>query len=228
VETARLESLDRRLWAIARPFRALARLEVGSRMTVLGLEGGGLLLHSPVRLDDADRQAIQALGPVRAIVAPNLWHHLFFGPAADAFPSAERWAAPGVPWRRKDLSFSGELGTAHPIFPGVDWHVVGGSRLLGEVLFFHRASRTLVTTDFFFHVLRRDDALSRTYYTLSGAYGRFATSRLIRAAVWDRAAARETAQWILESDPVRVTVCHGDVFAVTPGSLESALRWLLV
>ena len=228
VETARLESLDRGLWAIARPFRALDRLEVGSRMTVLGLDDGGLLLHSPIRLDDVQREAIRALGPVRAIVAPNLWHHLFFGPAADAFPNAERWAAPGLPWRRKDLSFQGELGRAHPIFPGVDWQVVAGSRVLGEVLFFHRASRTLVATDFFFHVLRRDEVLSRAYYTLSGAYGRFATSRLIRAAVWDRGAARETARWILDRNPVRVTVCHGDVFAVTPGSLESALRWLLV
>lgn len=228
VEPARIESLDNGLWAIARAFRALDRVEVGARMTVLGLADGGLLLHSPIRLDEADHDAIRALGPVRAIVAPNLWHHLFFGPAADAFPSAERWAAPGVPWRRKDLSFQGELGTAHPIFPGVDWHVVGGSRMLGEVLFFHRASRTLVVTDLFFHVLRRDDALSRTYYTLSGAYGRFASSRLIRAAVWDRAAARETARWILDCDPIRVTVCHGEVFSVTPGSLESALHWLLV
>ena len=213
---------------MARPFRALDRLEVGCRMTVLGLDDGGILLHSPIRLDEADRDAVRALGPVRAIVAPNLWHHLFFGPAADAFPSAERWAAPGLPWRRRDLSFRGELGTANPVFAGVDWHVVGGSRLLGEVLFFHRASRTLVATDLFFHVLRRDDALSRTYYTLSGTYGRFASSRLIRAAVWDRAAARETARWILDRDPIRVSVCHGEVFAVTPGSLESALRWLLV
>jgi hypothetical protein len=197
-------------------------------MTVLGLEDGALLLHSPVRLDDALREAIRALGPVRAIVAPNLWHHLFVAPAADAFPSAERWAAPGLARRRKDLSFHGELGTAHPIFPGVEWHVVRGSRLLGEVLFFHRASRTLVATDFFFHVLHRDDALSRAYYTVSGTYGRFASSRLIRAAVWDRAAARETARWILDLDPIRVTVCHGEVFPVTPGSLESALRWLLV
>ena len=88
VEPARIESLDRGLWAIARPFRALDRLEVGARTTVLGLEDGGLLVHSPIRLDDSDREAIRALGPVRAIVAPNLWHHLFFGPAAEAFPSA--------------------------------------------------------------------------------------------------------------------------------------------
>jgi hypothetical protein len=203
-------------------------LEVGARMTVLGLEDGGLLLHSPVPLEDGDRAAIRALGPVRAIVAPNLWHHLFVGPAAEAFPDAERWAAPGLPRRRKDLAFHGALGPAHPIFPGVEWHVVGGSRLLGEVLFFHRATRTLVVTDFFFHVLHRDDALARTYYRLSGTYGRFASSRLVRAAVWDRASARETAHWILERAPTRVTVCHGEAFAATSATLEEALRWLLV
>jgi hypothetical protein len=117
---------------------------------------------------------------------------------------------------------------AQPVFGGVEWHVVGGSRLLGEVLFFHPASRTLIVADLFFHVRERAQLLARTYYRLSGTYGRFASSRLIQAAVWDRAAARETAKWILDRAPIRVTVCHGDVFMVTPGALESALRWLLV
>ena len=228
MDASRLEQLDGGLWAIARPFRAAGMLEVGSRMTVLGLEDGGLLLHSPIALTDADREALAELGPVRAIVAPNLWHHLFFGPAAEAFPSAERWAAPGLPRRRKDIAFHGSIGLAQPAFPGVEWHVVGGSRLLGEVLFFHRASRALVVTDLFFHVRDRAELLARTYYRLSGTYGRFASSRLIQAAAWDRAAARETAQWILDRAPVRVTVCHGDVFASTRSSLESALRWLLM
>ena len=203
-------------------------LEVGSRMTVLGLEGGGLLLHSPVALTDADREALAELGPVRAIVAPNLWHHVFFGPAAEAFPNAERWAAPGLPRRRKDLTFTGSLGLSQPVFPGVEWHVVGGSRLLGEVLFFHQASGTLVVTDLFFHVRDRAELLARTYYRLSGTYGRFASSQLIQAAAWDRAAARETAQWILDRAPTRVTVCHGDVLIATPDTLEAALRWLRV
>ncbi len=216
------------IWTIARPFAPFGLLEVGVRMTVLGLDDGSVVVHSPVAMGDGDREAILARGPVRAIVAPNLWHHLFFGPAADAFPNAERWAAPGLARRRKDLSFTGTLGVAEPDFPGVEWHVVGGSRLLGEVIFFHRASNTLVVTDLFFHVLHRDDALARTYYRLSGTYGRFAVSRLVRAAAWDRAAARRTAHWILERPVARVTVAHGDVFETTPGALESALAWLLV
>jgi hypothetical protein len=227
VASSGLERVTEGVWTIARPFRALGVLEVGVRATILGLEDGGLLVHSPVPLERSDLDAIRALGPVRALVAPNLWHHLFFAAAVAAFPNAERWAAPGLARRRKDVSFTGAFGDADPVLPGIDWHVVGGSRLLGEVLLFHRLSRTLVVTDLFFNVRHRDDALARTYYRLSGAYGAFATSRLVRAAAWDRRAARDTAGWILDRDPARVTMAHGEVFDATPGALRSALRWVL-
>ena len=57
------------------PFRA-GGLELGGRMTVIRLPDGGLWIHSPVRFEPAHRAAVDALGPVRFLVAPNLMHHL--------------------------------------------------------------------------------------------------------------------------------------------------------
>jgi hypothetical protein len=48
----------------------------------------GLVLYSPVALEPEDRQALAAIAPVAAIVAPNLYHHRFLRAAAEAFPAA--------------------------------------------------------------------------------------------------------------------------------------------
>ena len=57
-------------------------------MTVIQLAGGGLWLHSPIRLDDALRAALDAMGPVRFIVAPNKAHHLFAKKCLAMYPQA--------------------------------------------------------------------------------------------------------------------------------------------
>jgi hypothetical protein len=69
-----LEQLAPDLWVATRPL-PLRVGDIGTRMTVIRLGDGSLLLHSPVRIDDATRAAVDALGPVGAVVAPNLHHH---------------------------------------------------------------------------------------------------------------------------------------------------------
>ena len=100
------------LWVADRPLR-LAVGDIGTRMTVIRLADGGLFLHSPVRLDAETRRALDALGPVRAAVAPNKAHHLFVGDYR-TYPEAELWAAPGLAEKRKDLPFDGTLSDQAP------------------------------------------------------------------------------------------------------------------
>ena len=56
-------ALDVGLWVFDRPLR-VGPIEIGTRMTVLRLEDGGLLLHSPVALDARTRRALDAVGRV--------------------------------------------------------------------------------------------------------------------------------------------------------------------
>ena len=72
--------LDDGLWTVAAPLKALG-LAIGTRMTIVRLANGELWLHSPIRPTAEIREAIDALGPVRYIVAPNLFHHMFAGEA---------------------------------------------------------------------------------------------------------------------------------------------------
>ncbi len=70
---APLRQLDHGIWLADRPQR-FHGLEVGTRMTVIRLADGSLLLHSPVELDFELRCEIDRLGRVRLAVAPNRVH----------------------------------------------------------------------------------------------------------------------------------------------------------
>ena len=73
---SRLQSLTESVWHVAVP-HAFMGLHVGARMTVVKLSSGGLLLHSPVPVDEPLAQELAALGEVTHIVCPNLFHHVF-------------------------------------------------------------------------------------------------------------------------------------------------------
>lgn len=104
-----LERLADDLWVAERP-QSFYGLPVGTRMTVMRLSGGRLLLHSPVALDAELRAELDALGQVLYAVAPNRVHHLYAGYVAKLYPQARLWVAPGLERKRPDLSFVAVLG----------------------------------------------------------------------------------------------------------------------
>src|SRR6516225_6573460 len=115
MKEARVERLADGLWVVQRPFALpFVRAEVGTRMTIVRLADGGLFLHSPVKFDHGLRQALDALGPVRAIIAPSRVHHLFVGDYIAAYPEASSYAAPGLPKRRTALKFDAVLTDVAP------------------------------------------------------------------------------------------------------------------
>src|SRR5512143_2001498 len=101
------------LWTVDRPL-GLRLAEIGTRMTVIRLADGGLFLHSPVKLDPDLKRDIDALGPVRAIVAPSKAHYLFAGDYLRAYPDAVFYAAPGVGDKRRELVVGRILGDDAP------------------------------------------------------------------------------------------------------------------
>src|SRR5262245_38121008 len=74
-----------------------------STMTVLRLGDGSLLLHSPIAMTVERRAAVEALGPVLHLYAPNTFHHLALGEWASAFPTAKIHAPAGLRKKRRDL-----------------------------------------------------------------------------------------------------------------------------
>jgi Domain of unknown function (DUF4336) len=200
------------LWVAERPLPLVVG-DIGARMTVVRLRDGGLVLHSPVRLDAATRGALDAIGPVRAVIAPSKAHTLFVGDYPAAYPDAELYGAPGVAGKRRDLQFHGVLGDEAPLrWRGeLAQHHVRGAPILEEVVFLHPASRTLILTDLAFNVPAGRTAGARLFYLLTGAAGRFGPHRMVRLTIRDRRAARASMDTILGWDFERVIVSHGDV-----------------
>jgi len=73
LEHGPLEPLADNLWRVvgAIPGMSLKRV-----MTVVRRADGSLLLHSPIALDDARQQQLEALGAISVIVVPNSGHRL--------------------------------------------------------------------------------------------------------------------------------------------------------
>jgi hypothetical protein len=199
-------------------------------MTVLRLADGSLLLHSPVSLDPGLRRELDAIGRVRLVVAPNRVHHLHAGEVARAYPEARLWVAPGLERKRPDLVFVDILGDEAPAeWRGqVDQVFFRGRPYENEVVFLHRASRTLLLCDLAFHFGPGAAAPTRLLMRLLRSYGRFGPSTLDPWLIRDRRAARESLERILAWDFDRVVVAHGDV--LESGGQEALRRgyaWLL-
>jgi len=224
-----LRALAEDLWVVERPLR-FGGIELGTRMSVVRLRDGGLFLHSPVALDDALRAALLRLGPPRYAVAPNRFHHLFVGDYRQAFPDVRLYAAPGLPEKRRDLTFDAVLTGGAPAewAAELDQEYFQGFPLMGEVAFCHRASRTLLTCDLAFNIGPAAPFATRLAFRLVGAYGRFGPSVIEKLLIRDRAAARGSLERILAWDFDRVVVTHGDVLEHGGrAALQAGYRWLL-
>jgi hypothetical protein len=199
------------LWIAPRPLRVLGLLDIGTCMSVVRLPDGGVFLHSPVPADDATRAAVDAIGPLRAIVAPNRVHHFFAGAWKQAYPQARLLGAPGLAAKRKDLCFDAELGDGADVsYAGtLDQLVVRGAPYMSEVAFLHRPSRTLLLTDLAFHPTPASRRGARIWGKLSRT-GAFGPNAVVRLCIRDRGAFRASLDRVLAWDFDRVTVTHGE------------------
>lgn len=224
---SRLTPFAENIWTVAAPM-SLMGLQLGTRMTIVRLEDGGLLLHSPVPIDEALAQEITALGPVAHIVAPNAFHHFHVGPAMARFPEARSYGAPGLTLKRLDLRFGAMFTeeTPLPFAKELEPLTIRGS-LLGETVLLHRRSGTVVSSDLTENFRTHEHLPTRLYLKASGVYGKPGWSRLMRFLYRDRKAARESIDRLLKWDFDRAVIAHGEPFASgAKAAVEQSFTWL--
>jgi hypothetical protein len=187
-------------------------LRLPLRMTVLRLPSGKLLLHNPVAIDDELAAALDRLGPVAELAAPNLYHHLFLGWAARRYPLAAVRGPKGLSPKKGNLSFASELGDEAPdAYEGaVETAQIHGAPKLNEIAFFHRPSRTLLVSDLVFNVRAPASWSTAAILTLMGTRGRLGQSHVWRFSVRDKKAAAAAVTRILAWDFSRVLMAHGE------------------
>jgi hypothetical protein len=144
------------LWVAEQPLYYWG-MNVGTRMTIMRLRSGSLVVISPIQIESPE--AIRELGPVSHIIAPNLYHHCFIAEFKALFPEAQLWAVPGLRAKRPDLSIDAWLDGAGQIQEQISYFPFRGFRcldlkgpsLLNEIVFLHIASQTLILTDTAYH-----------------------------------------------------------------------------
>jgi hypothetical protein len=208
------------IWCDAGPVRIVG-MPLTSTMTVLRL-GPGLLVHSPLPLSTERRAAVEALGPVTHLYAPNTFHHRWLGEWSQAFPNARMHAPGALAKRRPDLRIDRcHDSEAAPEFAGVLDEVPIEGFLLKETALVYRPARAAVVADLVHNIGRPQERWTKIYSSLMGFYGRVALSRVIRwTAFYDRGAARRSIDALLGHDFDALIVGHG---AALPSGGRAAL-----
>ena len=197
-------------------------------MTIVRLSDGSLFVHSPVALDDPLKREVDALGPVAHLVAPNLYHHMYFGSWADAYPEAKRHAVPGLQSKRKDLEFHATLSDADDAAWRQDLSSIAiEGCMLGETVFFHHTSRTLITADLVENFGTSDHWWTRFYLKSQGIHQKAGLSRMIRLMFRNKPKARRAIDHVIAWNPERMTLAHGQpILTDAKAAVVSTYQWL--
>lgn len=110
-------------------------------MIVVKLVDGSVWINSPVEADPAQMRMIAQIGPVKYLVSPTPLHDWRLEAWAKVFPQAQCWSV-----KSPEHTLTGEAPIAWAA--DLDQLVFRGSRVLDEVEFLHKPSRTLIFTDF--------------------------------------------------------------------------------
>ncbi len=222
------------IWLLDGPaVTGAAGFQFPTRMAVVRLPGdGGLWVWSPVALTQDVRVAIDALGPVRHLVAPNSLHYTFLAEWAAAYPDARVHGAPGLTQIIAGTAIHSTIGDKpDPDWAGaVDQVIVRGSRITTEVVFFHWETSTVLVTDLVQQIPRgwyrgwravvaRLDLMTAPVPSVP---------RKFRMATTDKVAARNDVRRILEWPAQRLVMAHGNpIQSGGKEALSQAFGWLM-
>jgi hypothetical protein len=228
---AELKKFAEEIWITDGPPVYNLGIPLTTRLIVVRLGNGLLWVNSPVSLDPDTRHQIEALGPVRYLIAPTKFHVWRLEEWHQLFPEAEMWASPQIPRKFKHWQFRGILGEASPAewADDIDQLVFKGNCLVQEVNFLHRHSRTAILTDFVQnHPGKSGRPILNILWKLAGvAYPLGGVPLDIRISFIDRKTARQSLEKLLSWDFDKLIIAHGVcVDKDARRVVQHAFRWL--
>jgi len=211
-------------------------LPLPTRMTVVRLSSGELLLHSPMRYSPVLRGELERLGRIKYLVASNTAHWMFLRAWQTVVPDALTFAAPGLARRnqvrRAGVRIDRDLDDGTP----AEWAddlatVLVSAPFFSEVELFDKRTRTLILTD----IVQNLDpkAFPRPVRLVAHLLG--VTKPDGRAPIYLRLllhlggrSVRSAARRLVGFAPEKVIFAHGEWFDNQgTARLRRSLRWLL-
>jgi hypothetical protein len=183
-------------------------------MTLVRLDDGGVLVHSPTWIDDDTFARVEEHGEPRVLFAPNHFHHLSLKRFADKYPRARVVAGSGAIARiiKQSGIVPRPVHEVEDMMPkGTRWLECEGTSA-GETWLSLREERELLVSDAFFNVNREVTGAAgfvlgalKTFpgLSLGQTFKWFALGSYAAFAAW---AKRELAR----DAPTKLWTSHGD------------------
>lgn len=190
----------------SRPFKRFGVVPVGGRSTAIKLRSGDVWVLASTTLDAPTKSAVDGMGKVKYIVAPDTEHNQFLGEFKQAYPDAKLIGVEPLVAKRKDLQFDGAYGmdppgTKYGYEPEIE-ACYFPETVNNDVAFFHAESRSLIEADLLWNMktplgtFGPDSALHKKFVQMTtsnkGATGQYA---------------RRVAEWDFDM----IIPCHGEV-----------------
>jgi hypothetical protein len=204
--------VDDKIWTLDRPVW-FGGVRLRARTTIVRLDDGSLLLHSPAPPTDALAQQLRALGPVRWLVVPNRFHHLGTPAAAGHFPEAQVAGPASALARNKALRLHVDIHDAQfgEQLPELEILPLLGVPFLDETVLYHRPTQTLLGADIVLCAGAKDHWTLRCAARITGCYERVRVPPDVRRKIPDKTAAARSIHSMLERPAQRLIVGHADV-----------------
>jgi hypothetical protein len=183
----------------------LMKLPVSS--PIVTMPGKTLLISPGSRLTEAQLRSIPT--EVTDVVATNMGHAAGIENAMKVFPKARCWASRGGRKAKPKLPFTDELGPESEFGSDLACIHLEGMPKLGETVFVHRPTKTLLVSDLCFNFPPMKGLGANAFLTLSGTRKGFAVSRLFGLFVKDKPAFQRSLALLLTHDFERIAVSHG-------------------
>lgn len=193
------------------------------RSVLLETQGRKLLISPGSKLADSD---YKKMGDVTDLIAPNLFHCGGIPRAKKFFPQAKTWGVKGAKEAKPQMMWDEVIDqVSWPLAEELPMVHVEGMPKANEVVFFDKASRSLLVTDLCFNLQNQKGIGSWLILNMFGTYNKFGVSRFYLNYVKDKAAFQKSMEKILSLDFDNIIVSHGDNYM---GGAKDALRKALL
>ena len=120
--------------------------------------------------------------------------------------------SPGLKLKRPEIPWDAVLGKdPWPLGDELEVLPIDGIPSYGEVVFFHSASRTLITTDLFFNLKNVNKVGGKVVFGLMGTLNKFAVSRLVKLLTKSKVARNKSLEHMMAWNFDRLIMAHGEI-----------------
>ncbi|AXA33448.1 DUF4336 domain-containing protein [Francisella adeliensis] len=212
-----------KIWIIEYPVK-YSGINFYSRTTIIRLNNDSLAIHSPCKIDDKLKTEILKLGSVSYIIAPGNFHHLYVESAQVAFTNAKTYITEGIIKKNLNIKYDGILTDA-PILSEFEQQPVLGSRIMNEVAFFHKETRTLILVDLIENIGKHTEGAGigiKIWWIILRMWNKPKPAPEYQFGWKDKPLAAKSLHAILNWDFDKIILAHGDL--ITSNAKEIATK----